>query len=90
MPNHTIRQVRAAVHGVAGFQIINTLYQLADCLLEKWPIREADRDEAYVEAARICIEAIEDRATPEDARAAFVAACRSADISVLPDDAPKL
>ncbi|CUX03684.1 DUF982 domain-containing protein [Agrobacterium genomosp. 2] len=68
------------------FETLETVTDLARCLLEKWP--GSPDGQAYVTALMVCSAVLEngldDR--PEDARAAFVEAAHEALLSVSPDD----
>ena len=55
--------------------------QAASYLLDHWP---ADSGERYDFAKRVCLEVIEGKRDPEDARAAFLLAAREAGV-ILPD-----
>lgn len=68
------------------FATLNTVTELARCLLENWP-GDTTAD-AYATALMVCSAVLEngldDR--PEDARAAFIDAAHEALLSVSPDD----
>ncbi|MDT3379724.1 DUF982 domain-containing protein [Labrys portucalensis] len=51
--------------------------EAADYLLNNWP---ADSGERYDFAKRVCLEAIEGKRDPEDARAAFLLAAEEAGV----------
>jgi hypothetical protein len=52
--------------------------QAANYLLERWPVSGGEQ---YEFAKRVCLEAIEGKREPDDARAALVLAAREAGIS---------
>lgn len=68
------------------FGTLETVRDLARCLLENWP--GSTESEAYVTALMVCSSVLEngldDR--PEDARASFIDAAHEAGLSVSPDD----
>jgi hypothetical protein len=87
MKNPRIELVRAQVHGIGGYRNLVNVENLADCLLNRFPVE--GRGKAYQTALTICLEVMEGgKSTAADARAAFVAAAREVSVTVLPDDAP--
>ncbi|UXN66030.1 DUF982 domain-containing protein (plasmid) [Phyllobacterium sp. A18/5-2] len=52
---------------------VTSVMEAAVLLFQVWP---KDRGKAYFAARRACIEALEGKATADDARAAFIAAAR--------------
>jgi hypothetical protein len=84
MNNKQIRQIKAEVHAIGGYRILNTVSDLADCLLDRWPVTEGG---AFVAAMQACHESLEGRGDANDAREAFITAARDAGVSVLPNDA---
>lgn len=84
MNNKQIRQIKAGVHAIGGYRVLNTVSDLADCLLDCWPATEGD---AFVAAMHACHESLEGRGDANEAREAFIIAARDAGVSVLPDDA---
>ncbi|MDK4717277.1 DUF982 domain-containing protein [Rhizobium sp. CNPSo 4039] len=62
-----------------GRQVITTVREAADCLMDIWP--EPDHNPERDDALRICLEVFEGNASPDDARDAFLAAARSAGLS---------
>jgi len=63
-----------------GQRTISTVREAADCLMDAWP--EPDHSSERDEALRICLEVFEGNAHPDEARAAFLAAARSAGLSI--------
>lgn len=53
------------------YQSVSSAAEAARILLEEWPV---DEGEAYLAAKAACLLALEDKATPENARGAFLAA----------------
>lgn len=75
--------LQAAIHGVGRYHTATDVGDLARMLTERWPGEHGDVWRLAVEA---CLEALETQAGADQARAAFVQACRGAGIAVLPDD----
>jgi hypothetical protein len=95
--------LKAALHGGGRYRVLNTVQDLAEALLDHWPVPIDDDNTIYpaypdldpdipVPAARFlarlaCIAALEGSLPPEEARAAFVLACEEDGIHVLPPGA---
>lgn len=63
-----------------GSRRVNSVHQVAELLLEHWPV---ENGEEYVAAVRVCLEAMLGAAPPEAAREALIRAAREAGISVM-------
>lgn len=63
-----------------GSRRVNSVHQVAELLLEHWPV---ENGEEYVAAVRVCLEAMLGAAPPEAAREALIKAAREAGISVM-------
>ncbi|MEX2739897.1 DUF982 domain-containing protein [Rhizobium mongolense] len=83
--NRPIRSVRAALQGVGKYRGHNSLIDLAESLLQRWPKEHYNR-EAHRHAQLICYECFEGRRPAEDARDAFILALDEAGISIVIDD----
>lgn len=83
--NRPIRSVRAAIHGFGKYRGHNSLVDVAESLLQRWP-KEYYNREAHREAQLICYECFEGRRPAEDARDAFILALDEAGISIVIDD----
>ncbi|MGN8119512.1 DUF982 domain-containing protein [Labrys sp. KNU-23] len=59
--------------------VIADVNQAAEYLVEDWPIDHGDR---YEFARRVCLEVIEGKRDPEDARQAFILAAGEAGITI--------
>lgn len=63
-----------------GFRRVNSVHQVAELLLEHWPVGSG---EEYVTAVRVCLEAMLGAVPPEAAREALIRAAREAGVSVM-------
>ena len=64
---------------LGGPQFVGSTREAALLLIRHWPVR---RGQAFRQALKLCSEALEYQADPKDARDAFVAAAKEADIVV--------
>lgn len=74
------------IHGIGGYRTVKSTEDAALCLLEKWP---TGKGKAYMVAQRTCLDALEGRATAENARQAFIKAAREAQIHIRSTQDPK-
>ncbi|MDK4702629.1 MULTISPECIES: DUF982 domain-containing protein [Rhizobium] len=63
-----------------GTRRVNSVHQVAELLLEHWPVANG---EDYVAAVRICLEAMLGAVPAEAVREALIKAAREAGISVM-------
>jgi len=63
-----------------GTRRVNSVHQVAELLLEHWPVANG---EDYVAAVRICLEAMLGAVPAEAVREALIRAAREAGISVM-------
>jgi hypothetical protein len=63
-----------------GTRRVNSVHQIAELLLEHWPV---ENGEDYVAAVRICLEAMLGAVPPEAVREALIKAAKEAGISVM-------
>lgn len=63
-----------------GTRRINSVHQVAELLLQHWPV---ENGEDYVAAVRVCLEAMLGAVPPEAVRDALIKAAREAGISVM-------
>lgn len=83
--NRPIRSVRAAIQGVGKYRGHNSLVDIAETLLNRWPTDWMNGE--YALAARlICLECFEGKRPAEDARDAFILALDEAGISIVNED----
>ena len=62
---------------VEGPCFVGSTREAAVLLIEHWPVR---RGRAFLLALKLCAEALEEEASPDQARQAFLAAAQEADI----------
>ncbi|GES44325.1 MULTISPECIES: DUF982 domain-containing protein [Rhizobium] len=63
-----------------GTRRVNSVHQVAELLLEHWPVANG---EDYVAAVRVCLEAMLGAVPAEAVREALIKAAREAGISVM-------
>lgn len=56
---------------------VNSTERAAEILLYKWPVKPGPKN---LKAQRLCLRCLEGKCSPEQARAAFIAAAEEADI----------
>lgn len=84
--NRSIRQIRAAVHGLGKYRVHSSLTDIAETLLDRWP-EEHKYTADHKRAVLICHDCLADAKLPaEDARDAFIVALDAAGISVMLED----
>jgi hypothetical protein len=74
------------IHGIGGYRTVRSTEDAALCLLERWP---TGKGKAYMVAQRTCLDALEGRATAENARQAFIKAAREAKIHIRSTEDPR-
>jgi hypothetical protein len=71
--------VQLAVHGLGKYRVINTVEEASRTLLDRWP---PDHGEAFEQALKTCVQAMNNEAAPEAVRAALVKAAEEASVGV--------
>lgn len=84
--NRQIRKVSAAIHGIGKFRVHTSIFDIAETLLERWPVPEEEWGEAHLHARRVCMWCYEGKCTGEEARDAFILALDEAGISIMNED----
>ena len=74
------------LHGIGGYRTVRSTDDAALCLLQRWP---TGKGKAYMVAQRTCLDALEGRATAENARQAFIKAAREANIHIRSTEDPR-
>jgi hypothetical protein len=74
------------LHGIGGYRTVRSTEDAALCLLERWL---TGKGKAYMVAQRTCLDALEGRATAENARQAFIKAAREAKIHIRSTEDPR-
>jgi len=68
------------MHAIGRYSVVRSVEEAAAELLKHWP---TDDGEAYLEAIKMCHDAMHDRATPEQVRRALIKAAHEANIMVM-------
>lgn len=71
--------VELELHGVGAYRTVRSTEDAAHALLSHWP---RGKGAAYLAAQQACLDALEGKAPPELARAAFIKAARAARIHI--------
>ncbi|KAA0682500.1 DUF982 domain-containing protein [Neorhizobium sp. P12A] len=78
MDNPKVATVKVRLPGEGAYRELTSIEDLADALMKEWPF-EGSSPARY--RARVkCLDAMNGLCGPEDARTAFIAACREAGI----------
>lgn len=82
MKDIAIKPVRVDIGGGKS-RILQTVGDLGEFLLYQWPVKGGEKHRL----ARIaCIDVLDKQQTPDEARTAFIDACRDAGVFVFADD----
>jgi hypothetical protein len=82
MRRRAFAPLRIAVHGVGAYRVVSTVREASECLMDHWPVKHEGA--AFEAALQACLDAMEDKATPDAVRQAMIRAAGEAGISVIP------